>query len=1158
MIKRKIALWLAMVILFSICIAPGMTAYCSGELAVSAIECKFAGNIVADQLDVIPYMTDSISLTFNTDLDEESIAGNVTLISESDRVNMDIDSSIAEDKKTLQISIKEAMRKNSGYNLKIGENIRGADGSVPVGEIAFSFMTDDKETTIIFDEYFKEDFDGYVPNAAGTAFPSGWYRANNAGAAIGLDGMFRSEGTKGYDGDGALQMASGTQNQRVMKKFDKTVPYGMPVSVDFDVYRAGGCGFYVCMLAEDLDFGGSVTLPDGTTHSNYANLTVGTAPSYLDPNISSVAPKFGYAPYYTDWKLYEFKDNSDSNLLLEPDGWHSVHMELNPVGEAQTIISVSIDGGKVFKATTMQDFYTHKMAGIALFGLRVLDGNRLVEPMDVRFDNIHVYAVDTAQNPEVISASAINADGRKSDMNEPIPSDAVSFEVIFNSAVDSINNIGDFIELTCGGNIIPCTAEIFDLGRGIRVIPQNLLAANESYKLTLKKGLPSKYSKLLTSEQDQSVYFRTRDDGKFQFLSADIEIAENSAIFTANFLKTADTADKYVMFAAEYATEAKTINGKLKKTDRMVGAETKIIAFDKNDYGDVAKNIEIGKRGNGKKFAGYILKLDGKYVSSAEKYSGGMVTSDAKNVFAGSDSVVTADKNALALPYGYTADGSSACVLVFKGDMDKINFEDTSIKDKLAYIGMMQNNGADMVSFFTLGEPGKYTAFVLKDDDSEIVRIPFSYVNKTENKTALNAVKEAVTNQSGSDNFLNIIDSNIDGIAYNAEYYKQNDAAAAAMIYNHLVKTYGTDASVITNEILSDVLNKAYFISALKSDSISDIGNAIYENVYGNDYEKYYLRGNSSANTFIKNALKAAETIYAYETILKETVCLSSIAYSGDPQTVKAVTQYLGLGDLPDNVIRSINGQVFRSVEDLKKKINELNGNGSGSGSGSGAGSGSSGGSFVSKNTKSADQKLSGITYPNTSEKNTNENVDTQIFNDIAGVNWAKEAIESLYYKGIVSGRGDNQFAPSDNVLREEFAKMIVDAFRLNTIGDNMNFGDVDPSQWYFKYIASAYYSGIISGQSENLFGTGKNITRQDLAVMIYNACKVCDIELPDTGKSVSFGDEALISGYALDAVSALCKAGIISGYDGEFHPLDNATRAEAAKILYNILQYVK
>ena len=134
---------------------------------------------------------------------------------------------------------------------------------------------------------------------------------------------------------------------------------------------------------------------------------------------------------------------------------------------------------------------------------------------------------------------------------------------------------------------------------------------------------------------------------------------------------------------------------------------------------------------------------------------------------------------------------------------------------------------------------------------------------------------------------------------------------------------------------------------------------------------------------------------------------------------------------------------------------------------------------------------------------------------------------------------------------------MLVEAFRLNTIGENMSFEDVKISDWYYKYVARAYYSGIINGVDASLFGTGKDITRQDLAVMIYNACKVCDIELPDNKPDIKFVDSELICDYASEAVSSLYSAGIITGYDdGEFHPLDNATRAEAAKILFNTLQY--
>ncbi|MBS7297605.1 MAG: S-layer homology domain-containing protein [Eubacteriales bacterium] len=175
-------------------------------------------------------------------------------------------------------------------------------------------------------------------------------------------------------------------------------------------------------------------------------------------------------------------------------------------------------------------------------------------------------------------------------------------------------------------------------------------------------------------------------------------------------------------------------------------------------------------------------------------------------------------------------------------------------------------------------------------------------------------------------------------------------------------------------------------------------------------------------------------------------------------------------------------------------------------------------------------------------------------FNDISDVDWAKEAINYLAEKGIVSGRGEKQFAPKDNVKREEFVTMLVRAFDLKNDGNSdMNFSDVNTDEWYAPYIKTAYALGIVKGVSEEEFGTGIYISRQDMAVMITRAK---NIETADSMPENTFADEDQIADYARVSVAYLKNAGVINGYDdGSFRPYGNATRAETAKILYGLLK---
>ena len=175
-------------------------------------------------------------------------------------------------------------------------------------------------------------------------------------------------------------------------------------------------------------------------------------------------------------------------------------------------------------------------------------------------------------------------------------------------------------------------------------------------------------------------------------------------------------------------------------------------------------------------------------------------------------------------------------------------------------------------------------------------------------------------------------------------------------------------------------------------------------------------------------------------------------------------------------------------------------------------------------------------------------------FTDIAHVSWASEAIYGLCDSGVINGVGDRRFAPDDSVTREQLAKMIVGASKTEIKSGDTPFGDIDNSEWYADFVKTAYDSDITKGISDTEFGVGESVTREDLAVMAYRAAQKVGKLSDVTGDDNGFKDGESISDYAKEAVAALKSSGIINGDEnGNFNPSNSCTRAEAAKIIYNI-----
>lgn len=170
---------------------------------------------------------------------------------------------------------------------------------------------------------------------------------------------------------------------------------------------------------------------------------------------------------------------------------------------------------------------------------------------------------------------------------------------------------------------------------------------------------------------------------------------------------------------------------------------------------------------------------------------------------------------------------------------------------------------------------------------------------------------------------------------------------------------------------------------------------------------------------------------------------------------------------------------------------------------------------------------------------------------------WGKTYIEALYARGIISGKGEGLFMPNQTITREEFVKLIVEMFDLLDETAVSSFSDVDANAWYAPYVASAEKHGIISGVSATEFGVGASIKRQDMAKIISTLLGEKNVTM-QPADTASLSDYDTIADYAKEHVLAICGLGIVSGDENRcFNPSGYATRQEAAKMLYGMLEAI-
>lgn len=171
-----------------------------------------------------------------------------------------------------------------------------------------------------------------------------------------------------------------------------------------------------------------------------------------------------------------------------------------------------------------------------------------------------------------------------------------------------------------------------------------------------------------------------------------------------------------------------------------------------------------------------------------------------------------------------------------------------------------------------------------------------------------------------------------------------------------------------------------------------------------------------------------------------------------------------------------------------------------------------------------------------------------------AGSNGAVAFVTS---HGLFEGVGDGKFAPNSAMTR---GMLVTVLHRLEDtpISAGMSFTDVG-SSWYTEAVAWASASNIVSGYGDGKFGPDDNVTREQIAKILYGyATQVLGLEASERGSLVGFPDGANTSAWAQDAMSWAVGAGLFQGDNaGRLNPGGNATRAQVATLLMRFVEYI-
>lgn len=180
------------------------------------------------------------------------------------------------------------------------------------------------------------------------------------------------------------------------------------------------------------------------------------------------------------------------------------------------------------------------------------------------------------------------------------------------------------------------------------------------------------------------------------------------------------------------------------------------------------------------------------------------------------------------------------------------------------------------------------------------------------------------------------------------------------------------------------------------------------------------------------------------------------------------------------------------------------------------------------------------------------------LFSDVNENDWFYSNVKYVFENKLMSGVSEDRFAPNDTLTRAMLVTVLYRHSGEPAIGEAVAFGDVDADAYYANSVAWAKENEIVSGVSENEFAPNDNITREQIAAIIYRYAKYkgYDVSVSENTNILSFDDFDSISEFAIIPMQYAAGSGLIKGKSNTtINPKDNATRAEIAAILQRFIE---
>ena len=165
---------------------------------------------------------------------------------------------------------------------------------------------------------------------------------------------------------------------------------------------------------------------------------------------------------------------------------------------------------------------------------------------------------------------------------------------------------------------------------------------------------------------------------------------------------------------------------------------------------------------------------------------------------------------------------------------------------------------------------------------------------------------------------------------------------------------------------------------------------------------------------------------------------------------------------------------------------------------------------------------------------------------------WYYGAVEHVYENGLMNGTGGTLFEPSATTIRSMIVQILYNKEGSPAVSSSGTFSDVPSGKWFTNAVEWAASEKIVSGTGDSRFDPNSSITREQMAVILYNYAAYAGLDTSVRGDVSVFSDSGSIHSWAADAMSWAVGTGLLKGSENKLNPEGTASRAEVAQVLTN------